>query len=77
MESGKTRTYILPPLPKVQAPTVIQVEPQPQDMTGFAESIPSGVKAYIKRMRRLKPNYSIENLKIAYSGGTITPFYER
>ena len=36
MESGKTRTYILPPLPKVQAPTVIQVEPQPQDMTGFA-----------------------------------------
>jgi hypothetical protein len=77
MESGKTRTYILPPLPKVQAPTVIQVEPQPQDMTGFAESIPKGVKTYIKRMRRLKPNYSIENLKIAYSGGTITPFYER
>tara|TARA_R110001583_G_scaffold195181_1_gene370300 strand:- start:28281 stop:28514 length:234 start_codon:yes stop_codon:yes gene_type:complete len=77
MESGKTRTYILPPLPKVQAPTVIQVEPQPQDMTGFAAFIPKGVKAYIKRMRRLKPNYSIENLKIAYSGGTITPFYER
>jgi len=77
MESGKTKTYILPPLPKVQAPTVIQVDPQPQDMKGFGEFIPKGVKNSIKRMRRLKPNYSIEHLKIAYSGGTITPFFER
>tara|TARA_R100000908_G_C3756870_1_gene151709 strand:- start:6598 stop:6831 length:234 start_codon:yes stop_codon:yes gene_type:complete len=77
MKSGKTRTYILPPLPKVQAPTVVQVEPQPQDMSGFADFIPKGVKNSIKRMRRLKPNYSIEQLKTAYSGGTITPFFEQ
>tara|TARA_R110001599_G_scaffold131054_1_gene306692 strand:+ start:13091 stop:13324 length:234 start_codon:yes stop_codon:yes gene_type:complete len=77
MESGKTRTYILPPLPRVQGPTVIQVEPQPQDMEGFAKFIPKGVKNSIKRMRRLKPNYSIEELKKTYSGGTITPFFER
>ena len=46
-------------------------------MEGFAKFIPKGVKNSIKRMRRLKPNYSIEELKKTYSGGTITPFFER
>ena len=77
MKSGNTRTYILPPLPQVQAPTVVESIPQPQDMKKFNEWLPKGVKKSLKLIRRLKPNYSLKTLKIYYSGGTITPFFER
>tara|TARA_R100000664_G_C2735547_1_gene125087 strand:- start:256 stop:492 length:237 start_codon:yes stop_codon:yes gene_type:complete len=74
MVTANTKTYILPPLPQRQAPTVIEVSPQPQDMKNFSKFIPKGVKDSLKKIRRLRPHYSIKGLKIAYSGGTITPF---
>ena len=77
METGTTKAYILPPLPQVQAPKVMKVSPQPQDMTGFYESLTPGIKKSMKRIKKLKPKLNIDQLKIAYTGGTLTPFFER
>ena len=77
MNSGETKTYIYPPLPQAQVPTVVEVSPQPQNMKEFSKTLPRGVKKYVKNMRRIKPSFSIKYLQIQYSGGTITPFFRK
>ena len=50
MVTANTKTYILPPLPQRQVPTVIEVSPQPQDMKNFSKFIPKGVKDSLKKI---------------------------